>query len=196
MSMTIGEVVLAVIAAAIFAIVVIIAMRRNKDVCCRDPPGKGSERRKMAIGKVVLAVIVVAILAIVAIAVTRRDKGVRPRASQRRLRKLPPSVCRVFCNAWMEAAQLASYAEGSLVISEKTREDFITLLSQFLGELESVKFELSREKAKELDHIRREVENIIETIKHIGITTLTYREIHYIHSRLKIIGDKLGCSCR
>jgi hypothetical protein len=59
-----------------------------------------------------------------------------------------------------------------------------------------VKFELSREEAKELDHIRREVENIIETIKHIGITTLTYREIHYIHSRLKIIGEKLDCSCK
>ena len=196
MSITIGEVVLAVIAAAILAIVVIIAMRRNKDVCCRDPQGKGSERRKMAIGKVVLAVIAVAILAIVAIAVTRRDKGVRPRASQRRLRKLSPSVCRVFCRVWQMAAQLASYAEGRLVINEKMREDFITLLSQFLGELESVKFELSREEAKELDHIRREVENIIETIKHIGITTLTYREIHYIHSRLKIIGEKLDCSCK
>lgn len=153
-------------------------------------------RMLMAISKEVLAAIVVAILAIVAIAVTRRDKGVRPRASQRRLRKLSPSVCRVFCNAWMETAQLASHAEGRLVINEKMREDFITLLSQFLGELESVKFELSREEAKELDHIRREVENIIETIKHIGITTLTYREIHYLHSRLKIIGEKLDCSCK
>ncbi len=151
----------------------------------------------MTMSEEVLAVIAVAILAIVAIKVTRGDKGVRPRgASQRRLGKLPPSVCRVFCRVWQMAAQLASYAEGSLVISEKTREDFITLLSQFLGELESVKFELSREEAEELDHIRREVENIIETIKHIGITTLTYREIHYIHSRLEILGDKLGCSCK
>jgi hypothetical protein len=79
---------------------------------------------------------------------------------------------------------------------KRTREDFITLLSQLLGELESVKFKLSREEAKELDYIRREVESIVETIKHVGITTLTYREILYIHSRLKIIGEKLDCSCR
>ncbi|MDT7870632.1 MAG: hypothetical protein RQ839_10695 [Thermoproteus sp.] len=150
----------------------------------------------MAIGEKVLAVIAVAILAIVAIIATRRDKGVRPRASQRRLRKLSPSVCRVFCNAWMEAAQLASYAEGRLVINEEMREDFVTLLSRILGELESVKSELSREETKELDHIQRDVEKIIETIMHIGITTLTYREIHYIHSRLKIIGEKLDCSCK
>jgi predicted transcriptional regulator len=150
----------------------------------------------MTMSKEVLAVIAVAILAIVAIKVTRGDKGVRPRASQRRFRKLPPSVCRVFCRVWQMAAQLASYAEGSLVISEKTREDIIALLSQLLGELESVKFELSREEAKELDYIRRAVESIIETLKHTGITALTYREIHYIHSRLKIIGEKLDCSCK
>jgi len=154
-------------------------------------------RMLMTMSEEVLAVIAVAILAIVAIKVTRGDKGVCPRgASQRRLGKLPPSVCRVFCNAWKKAAQLASHAEGRLVINEKMREDFMALLSQFLGELESVKFELSRDKAEELDYIRREAESIIVTLWHIGVTTVTYREIHYIHSRLEILGDKLGCSCR
>jgi len=75
------------------------------------------------------------------------------------------------------------------------RKNFIALLSQFLGELESVKPELSREKAKELDSIRRELEKIIETLKHRGITTDIYKKMSYISSRLKIIGEKLDCSC-
>jgi branched-chain amino acid transport system substrate-binding protein len=140
----------------------------------------------------VFLIAVVGTLIILAIpAITERGKGPPegPGESSR-------SVCQVFCRAWKKAAQLASYAEGGVATNEKTREDFMALLSQLLGELESVKFKLSREEAKELDYIRREVESIIETINHIGITTLTYREIHYIHSRLKIIGEKLNCSCK
>jgi hypothetical protein len=112
-----------------------------------------------------------------------------------RSKKLPPSVCRVFCNAWKEATQLVSYTEGSSAVNEEMRKNFIALLSQALGELGSVKPELSREEAKELDSILREVEKIIETLKHRGITTDIYEKMSYISSRLKIIGDKLGCSC-
>ena len=101
----------------------------------------------------------------------------------------------VFCNAWKKVAQLASYTEDSSAVNEEMRKNFIALLSQFLGELESVKPELSREKAKELDSIRRELEKIIETLKHRGITTDIYKRMSYISSRLKIIGEKLDCSC-
>jgi len=112
-----------------------------------------------------------------------------------RFERLPPSVCRVFCDAWKKVAQLASYTEDSSAVNEEMRKNFIALLSQALGGLESVKPELSREKAKELDSIRRELEKIIETLKHRGITTDIYKRMSYISSRLKIIGEKLDCSC-
>jgi len=186
MLMAIGEEVLAVIAVAILAIVAIIAMRRN--VGCRDPSGKGCGRRKMAIGEVVLAVIAVAILAIVAIIAIGRPRG--------REKKQTHAVCDIFCKALYEAKQLATYVEGRSTINEAMRERLIGLLRGFLGKLDSVKSELEPPIAHELDHIRIEVETIIERIEHIGLTGNVHEDLQFVLGRLEIIGrDKLGCSC-
>jgi heme/copper-type cytochrome/quinol oxidase subunit 2 len=187
MSMAIGEAVLAVIAVAILAIVAIIAMRRN-DVSCRDPSGKGCGRRKMAIGEAVLAVIAVAILAIVAIIAMRRPRE--------REKKQTHAVCDIFCKALYEAKQFATYVEGRSTINEAMRERLIGLLRGFLGKLDSVKSELEPPIAYELDHIRREVETIIERIEHIGLTGNVHEDLQFVLGRLEIMGrDKLGCGC-
>jgi uncharacterized protein (UPF0128 family) len=157
----------------------------------------------MIIAFVVPSMETLTIIAIFVLTIAVIIRGIFPHFSIReifppsppRFERLPPSVCRVFCNAWKKVAQLASYTEDSSAVNEEMRKNFIALLSQFLGELESVKFELSREKAKELDSIRRELEKIIETLKHRGITTDIYKKMSYISSRLKIIGEKLDCSC-
>jgi hypothetical protein len=157
----------------------------------------------MIISPVVPSMETVAIIAIFMLTITVIIRGIFPRFSIRRIfppspprsERLPPSVCQVFCNAWKEATQLASYTEGSSAVNEEMRKNFIVLLSQALGELKSVKPELSRERARELDSILREVEKIIETLKHRGITTDIYEKMSYISSRLKILGDRLGCGC-
>jgi hypothetical protein len=157
----------------------------------------------MIIASVVPSMESLAIIAIFVLTIAVIIRGIFPHFSIRRIfppspprcERLPPSVCQVFCNAWKRVAQLASYTEDSSAVNEEMREDFIALLSQALGGLESVKPELCRERAKELDSIRRELEKIIETLTHRGITTDIYKKISYISSRLKIIGEKLDCSC-
>ncbi len=157
----------------------------------------------MIIAPVVPSMESLAIIAIFVLTIAVIIRGIFPHFSIRRIfppspprfRILPPSVCQVFCDAWKRVAQLASYTEHSSAVNEEMRKNFIALLSQALGGLESVKPELSRERAKELDSILRELVKIIETLKHRGITTDIYKKMSYISSRLKILGDRLGCSC-
>ena len=142
----------------------------------------------MTIGEEVLAVIAVAILAIVAIIAMRRPPE--------REKKQTHAVCDIFCKALYEAKQFATYVEGRSTINEAMRERLIGLLRGFLGKLNSVKSELEPPIAYELDHIRIEVETIIERIEHIGLTGNVHEDLQFVLGRLEIIGrDKLGCSC-
>jgi hypothetical protein len=173
-----------------------------------DMEGMETSRVVFSLFMMIIALVVpsmekLAIIAIFVLTIAVIIRGIFPHFSIRgifppspsRFKILPSSVCEVFCNAWKKVAQLASYTEGSSAVNEEMRKNFIALLSQALGELKSVKPELSRERARELDSILRELEKIIETLKHRDITTDIYIKMSYISSRLKILGDRLGCRC-